>query len=42
MDIHVIQTMIDINFPKGKNRNLKIKTIKIEIDMCIYSNTLDI
>ena len=41
-DIHVIQTMIDMNFPKRKSRNLKIKTTKIEIDMCIYSNTFDI
>ena len=42
MDIHVIQTMIDMNFPKRKSRNLKIETIKIEIDMCIYGNTFDI
>ena len=42
MDIHVIQTMIDMNFPKRKSRNLKIKTIKIETDMCIDSNTFDI
>ena len=41
-DVHVIQTMIDMNFPKRKSRNLKNKTIKIEIDMCIYGNTLDI
>ena len=41
-DVHVIQTKIDMNFPKRKSRNLKNKTIKIEIDMCIYGNTLDI
>ena len=41
MDVHVIQTMTDMNFPKRKSRNLKIKTIKIEIDMCLYGNTFD-
>ena len=41
-DIHVIQTMTDMKFPKRKSRNLKIKTIKIEINMCIYGNTFDI
>ena len=30
-DVHVIQTMTDMNFPKRKSRNLKIKTIKFEI-----------
>ena len=39
-EVHVIQTMINMNFPKIKGRNMKNK--KIEIGMCINSNKLDI
>ena len=39
-EVHVIQTIINMNFPKRKRRNMKNKII--EIDMCIHGNTLDI
>ena len=34
--------MTHMNFPKRKFKNLKIKTSKIEIDMCLDGNTFDI
>ena len=40
MEVHVIQTMINMNFPKIKGRNMKNKII--EIGMCINGNKLDI
>ena len=40
MEVYVIQTMINMNFPKIKGRNMKNK--KIEIGMCINGNKLDI
>ena len=40
MEVHVIQTMINMNFPKRKGRNMKNKII--EIGMCIHGNKLDI
>ena len=40
MEVHVIQTMINMNFPKLKGRKMKNKII--EIGMCIHGNKLDI